>query len=139
MQLFRVVRDFFNSQLICLRQLFLLRASAKFEPARLGLRLGVGSQFTIFPSSQLCFCAKALSFTLTFTSVLPCFLKQIFVSIFKGRGGEMEGWGDGAGRGEKAEKGVGYVECGAWGKGGKGGKGGSGVSSAGRASSGARG
>ena len=39
-----------NSRLICLRQLFLLRASAKFEPARLGLRLGVGSQ--LFPLSQ---------------------------------------------------------------------------------------
>ena len=50
MQLFHAARDFFNSQLICLRQLFLLRASAKFEPARLGLRLGVGSQ--LFSLSQ---------------------------------------------------------------------------------------
>ena len=34
-----------NSQLICLRQLFLLRASAEFGQARLCIRLGVGSQF----------------------------------------------------------------------------------------------
>ena len=89
--------------------------AAAFPPSRLSqvrarsTRPSAWRRFTIhnFPSSQLCFCAKALSFTLTFTSVLPCFSKQIFVSIFEGAGKRRKrGSGmSSAGRGEKAEKG----------------------------------